>query len=147
MKKFLLLVPFSLLFFAVSCRSVEENPAPVQANSFTSSGEAVGGRMLDAFDSGNYRDFAGCIPPELAKEFDSKAFEAGRKQVCDRAGTLKSHRFLGVLTGPVFHNFLWAASFERKNSEGKLQTQELLFKVTAAETDGKCRVVSFGFLF
>ena len=145
-KLFYLLVTVSAMLGGFSCRTAVQKEVSEKPESGTVNMVSVGNTMLKAFQKEDYAEFSKNFYPGLKKDFNASAFEQGRRQISETVGKMQNCRYLGILAGPVFSNYLWAVEFSRKSADGKEIVQEMLFKVSAAELDGKLQVVSFGFM-
>ncbi len=143
-----LLTAFILAAVCVGCRVTSgaggyTPPAKVADRAAT---QKYGDGILDALRDRNYRKLVGNIPGDLADNVSEPGFLASCDKIENQFGKLQNHRLLTALETPAFDNLIWVTDFSKTGANGKPIRRQLLFRVVTMQTDGKTKVVSFGFL-
>ncbi len=146
----ILLAASGLLLLFSGCTVIPDSPA--RPSSPAAGGEEInpeiriGNAMLEAIRKEDFRAFRNCLRGGPAEELSRRDFETSMNQSRTQFGTLRKFRFLTSLQTPAVRNLIWKTEFQRKGSNGRRITQELLFRLVSGTLDGRPVVLSFGFL-
>ena len=134
--------------FGAGCRvtSGAGGNTPPAGGSDLAAAQKFGDEILEALRKRDYSKLVANIPGDLAEHVTEAGFLASCGKLEDKFGKVQDSRFLTSLETPAFDNLIWVADFSKPGANGKPVRRQLLFRVVTMRTDGKTKVVSFGFL-
>ena len=119
---------------------------PPAGDSDPAAARKFGDGILEALRERDYPKLVANIPGDLAEHVTEAGFLASCGKLENKFGKLQTARFLTSLETPAFENLIWVADFSKSGANGKPVRRQLLFRVVTMQTDGKTKVVSFGFI-
>ena len=119
---------------------------PPAGGSDRAAARKFGDGILAALRERDYPKLVENIPGDLADHVSEAGFLASCGKLEDKFGKLQNSRFLISLETPAFDNLIWVADFSKPGANGQPVRRQLLFRVVTMPTDGKPKVVSFGFI-
>ena len=152
MKKPIMRIPiFAAVLAAVlgaGCRvtSGAGGYTPPAGGSDLAAARKFGDGILEALRERDYPKLVANTPGDLADQMSEAGFLASCGKLEDKFGKLQNSRFLISLETPAFDNLIWVADFSKPGANGQPVRRQLLFRVVTMPTDGKPKVVSFGFI-
>ena len=138
----LLLIP---LLFCSACRVIPQDETPKEIRN-DSAEIALGNKLLSAIRKNDFRIFSECLKNGPASQMTLQDFNTSKKNMNETFGDMKSFEFLSSLKTPAVKNLIWKITFVRRGKDGQEITQQVLFRLITGMDEGKCIVLSFGFI-
>lgn len=131
----------------MGCSTIKSSEQVKSVKSEQQLSEAVlkGSQLLATLQDKDYEAFCKLSSPAMKQEVTESLFNLAHQEMLEEFGEIKDFAFLTNLITPEVDNMVWVVTFTSTGSEGQEITKQLLFRVVAAELDGKCEIFSFGF--